>query len=184
MFVCFCSRRLVGDVLLCTGFLSYSGPFNQEFRDMLMSKWQKDMKSRKIPFTANLNVTAMLVDAATVSSFVHFLFVFVFAGARCENEVYAHVPESVQIAWHIHSDIDRLLIFNCWTLFTHSIRSWFGFQALMKIFVQERTVEIDVGRQCGCHYVMWKTPLPVDWDMLKKGGLRFDITGHMTFMII
>ena len=70
--VCFCSRRLVGDVLLCTGFLSYSGPFNQEFRDMLMSKWQKDMKSRKIPFTANLNVTAMLVDAATASSFVHF----------------------------------------------------------------------------------------------------------------
>ncbi|CAH3041642.1 unnamed protein product [Pocillopora meandrina] len=58
--------RLVGDVLLCTGFLSYSGPFNQEFRDMLMGKWQKDMKSRKIPFTANLNVTAMLVDAATV----------------------------------------------------------------------------------------------------------------------
>lgn len=59
-------HRLVGDVLLCTGFLSYSGPFNQEFRDMLMGKWQKDMKSRKIPFTANLNVTAMLVDAATV----------------------------------------------------------------------------------------------------------------------
>ncbi|XP_044176214.1 LOW QUALITY PROTEIN: dynein axonemal heavy chain 5-like [Acropora millepora] len=58
--------RLVGDVLLCTGFLSYSGPFNQEFRDMLISKWQKDMKTRKIPFTANLNVTAMLVDAATV----------------------------------------------------------------------------------------------------------------------
>ena len=53
-------------MLLCTGFLSYSGPFNQEFRDMLMGKWQKDMKSRKIPFTANLNVTGMLVDAATV----------------------------------------------------------------------------------------------------------------------
>ena len=57
----------MGDVLLCTGFLSYSGPFNQEFRDMLMGKWQKDTKSRKIPFTANLNVTGMLVDAATVN---------------------------------------------------------------------------------------------------------------------
>ena len=34
---------------------------------MLMGKWQKDMKSRKIPFTANLNVTGMLVDGATVS---------------------------------------------------------------------------------------------------------------------
>ena len=84
IFVYFCSRRLVGDVLLCTGFLSYSGPFNQEFRDMLISKWQKDMKTRKIPFTANLNVTAMLVDAATVSSFVHFLFVVVCVCAcRC-----------------------------------------------------------------------------------------------------
>ena len=34
---------------------------------MLMGKWQKDMKSRKIPFTTNLNVTGMLVDAATVN---------------------------------------------------------------------------------------------------------------------
>lgn len=58
--------RLVGDVLVCTGFLSYSGPFNQEFREMLMSKWQKEMKSRKIPFSSDLNVTGMLADSATV----------------------------------------------------------------------------------------------------------------------
>ncbi|EDO35603.1 predicted protein [Nematostella vectensis] len=58
--------RLVGDVLVCTGFLSYSGPFNQEFRELLMSNWQKEMKSRKIPFTSNLNVTGMMVDGATV----------------------------------------------------------------------------------------------------------------------
>lgn len=57
-------------MLLCTGFLSYSGPFNQEFRDMMMGNWQKEMKSRKIPFTANLNVSGMLVDAATVSNSV------------------------------------------------------------------------------------------------------------------
>ena len=58
--------RLVGDVLLATGFLSYSGPFNQEFRSSLMHGWEKELAKRKIPFTPNLNITAMLVDNATI----------------------------------------------------------------------------------------------------------------------
>ncbi|KAH3783309.1 hypothetical protein DPMN_161245 [Dreissena polymorpha] len=61
------SDRLVGDVLLCTGFLSYSGPFNQEFRNKLISNWQKEMFNRRIPFTTDLNLINMLVDNATVS---------------------------------------------------------------------------------------------------------------------
>lgn len=44
-------QRLVGDVLLCTGFLSYCGPFNQEFRTLLNKAWKKEMVSVKIPFT-------------------------------------------------------------------------------------------------------------------------------------
>ena len=59
--------RLVGDVLLATGFLSYSGPFNQEFRAKLQKDWQKEMKTRRIPFTAGLNLIEMLVDNPTVS---------------------------------------------------------------------------------------------------------------------
>ncbi|KAK6173326.1 hypothetical protein SNE40_016798 [Patella caerulea] len=59
-------EKLVGDVLLCTGFLSYSGPFNQEFRTKLQDNWQKEMQQRKIPFTKNLNLTSMLVDNATI----------------------------------------------------------------------------------------------------------------------
>ena len=59
--------RLVGDVLLLTGFLSYSGPFNQEFRTTQQKVWCKELMSRSIPFTAELNLTAMLVDNATVS---------------------------------------------------------------------------------------------------------------------
>eukprot|EP00794_Sanderia_malayensis_P018805 gene18805-20701_t len=59
--------RLVGDVLLCTGFLSYSGPFNQEFRSTLFHNWQKEMRQRKIPFTQELNVTSELVDSATIA---------------------------------------------------------------------------------------------------------------------
>ncbi|XP_074730357.1 dynein axonemal heavy chain 5 isoform X5 [Strix uralensis] len=61
------TKRLVGDVLLATAFLSYSGPFNQEFRNLLLNDWQKEMKSRKIPFGNNLNLIEMLTDAATIS---------------------------------------------------------------------------------------------------------------------
>ena len=59
-------EQLVGDVLLATGFLSYSGPFNQEFRTILMKGWEKELYKRSIPFTTDLNITAMLVDVATI----------------------------------------------------------------------------------------------------------------------
>ncbi|KAK2844298.1 hypothetical protein Q5P01_010957 [Channa striata] len=61
------TKRLVGDVLLATAFLSYSGPFNQEFRNVLLSDWQLELKQRSIPFGNNLNLTEMLTDPATIS---------------------------------------------------------------------------------------------------------------------
>ncbi|XP_027535095.1 dynein heavy chain 5, axonemal-like isoform X3 [Neopelma chrysocephalum] len=57
---------LVGNVLLATGFLSYSGPFNQEYRNLLLHLWKKEMDNKKIPYSNNLNLTDMLVDNATV----------------------------------------------------------------------------------------------------------------------
>ncbi|XP_021242640.1 dynein heavy chain 5, axonemal-like isoform X8 [Numida meleagris] len=59
--------HLVGNVLLATGFLSYSGPFNQEYRNLLLHLWKKEMNNSKIPYSNDLNLTGMLVDNATVS---------------------------------------------------------------------------------------------------------------------
>jgi dynein heavy chain len=58
--------RLVGDVLLATGFLSYSGPFNQEFRNLLLKTWRKLMMTSKIPYSDELDLIQMLVDNATI----------------------------------------------------------------------------------------------------------------------
>lgn len=71
-------NRLVGDILLCTGFLSYLGPFNQIFRNHLLKDlWEIELKARKIPFTENLNLISMLVDPPTVSvAFLIILFDF------------------------------------------------------------------------------------------------------------
>ncbi|CBY15208.1 unnamed protein product, partial [Oikopleura dioica] len=59
-------RRLVGDVLLANGFLSYSGPFNQEFRSKLLDGWRKKLNFHDIPFTEDLNLIKMLVDDPTI----------------------------------------------------------------------------------------------------------------------
>uniref|UniRef100_A0A8D1HDV9 AAA+ ATPase domain-containing protein n=1 Tax=Sus scrofa TaxID=9823 RepID=A0A8D1HDV9_PIG len=61
------AEMLVGDILLCTGFLSYLGPFNQIFRNYLLKdQWEVELKARKIPFTENLNLISMLVDPPTI----------------------------------------------------------------------------------------------------------------------
>jgi dynein heavy chain len=49
-------NRLVGDVLLATGFLSYSGPFNQDFRSLMMKNWKKELVQNKIPFSDDVNI--------------------------------------------------------------------------------------------------------------------------------
>ena len=58
--------RLIGDVLVCTGFLSYQGPFNQDFRALMSKDWQKLLRDRKIPFSSNINVVDYLTDSTTI----------------------------------------------------------------------------------------------------------------------
>ena len=56
----------MGDVLLASAFLSYCGPFNQEFRSLLLTCWKKELKTRGIPYSEKLNLTSMLSDSATI----------------------------------------------------------------------------------------------------------------------
>lgn len=60
------TERLVGDVVILTGFLGYTGPFNQEFRMVLEENWVQNLTDKKIPFTLNLSVIECLTDTATV----------------------------------------------------------------------------------------------------------------------
>ena len=60
------SDRLIGDVVMLTGFLSYAGPFNQEFRTKLLSNWKKELADRKVPYSPDLHVTNTLVDQPTI----------------------------------------------------------------------------------------------------------------------
>ena len=54
--------RLIGDALLACSFLSYSGPFNQQFRETLFEKWEKLLKRKNLPFTENLDVINLLIN--------------------------------------------------------------------------------------------------------------------------
>lgn len=58
--------RLVGDVVILTGFLSYTGPFNQEFRALLQKTWQHELDKRRIPFTSTINIVERLTDTTTI----------------------------------------------------------------------------------------------------------------------
>ncbi|CAG4978478.1 unnamed protein product [Parnassius apollo] len=59
-------ERLVGDILLLIGFLSYSGPFNQEYRNLLVTNWLSELIKRKVPVSMNLSITEELTDSATI----------------------------------------------------------------------------------------------------------------------
>lgn len=72
---------------LCS-FLSYSGPFNQEFRTMLLGTWLNDLLKRKIPVSMNLNITEQLTDTATVIESDIAFFVTVINKMRMSKKIY------------------------------------------------------------------------------------------------
>ncbi|XP_035785030.1 dynein heavy chain 8, axonemal-like [Anopheles albimanus] len=60
------TERLVGDVLILTGFLSYTGPFNQEYRTGLQASWSAELNRRRIPVSRAVDITESLTDSATI----------------------------------------------------------------------------------------------------------------------
>jgi dynein heavy chain len=60
-------QRLVGDVALACAFVAYCGPFNQDFREYLITeKFTRDLKDRKIPLSINIDLTDFLADIGTI----------------------------------------------------------------------------------------------------------------------
>ncbi|KAI8825885.1 dynein heavy chain and region D6 of dynein motor-domain-containing protein [Fimicolochytrium jonesii] len=60
--------QLVGDCLLVSGFLSYTGAFNWELRHELMYKrWMVDVSSKKVPLSDNFRIEGLLVTDVEMS---------------------------------------------------------------------------------------------------------------------
>lgn len=69
------TERLVGDSIILSAFLSYAGPFNQEFRDLSQNDWYDEVLQRRIPISKSVNITTNLTDMATIGkhtlTFIH-----------------------------------------------------------------------------------------------------------------
>ena len=61
-------KVVVGDVLLASAFVSYVGPFNKAFRDIIIQKeFMSFFVSNKIPMSPNSNPITILTDEATIA---------------------------------------------------------------------------------------------------------------------
>jgi dynein heavy chain len=59
-------KVIVGDVLMSSAFVSYAGPFNKHFRDiMIREDFEKYFKSNKIAMSPNVDPVKLLTDEAT-----------------------------------------------------------------------------------------------------------------------
>ena len=57
-------RKLVGDVAIVCGFVSYCGPFNSIFREQLLKRFTEDCAFRELPKSSDIAVVKFIVDDA------------------------------------------------------------------------------------------------------------------------
>lgn len=60
-------KTLVGDVLITAAFISYSGPFNRQFRTDLLTKWIARVKELKIPMQEEFDPLQLLTNDALIA---------------------------------------------------------------------------------------------------------------------
>ena len=59
-------KVIVGDVLMSSAFVSYAGPFNKTFRNIMINEnFEKYFKTNKIPMSPNMEPVKLLTDEAT-----------------------------------------------------------------------------------------------------------------------
>ena len=64
-------NKLIGDCLLCSAFLIYTGPFNYQYRmKMLYEDWYKDILENAINCTDNLTVQLRLTDEVEKTNWI------------------------------------------------------------------------------------------------------------------
>jgi dynein heavy chain len=54
--------NLVGNIILAAGYISYVAPFTSKYRSSLLLRWQKFAKEKKIPYSSDFKVDAILGD--------------------------------------------------------------------------------------------------------------------------
>jgi dynein heavy chain len=59
-------ERLVGDVSMAAGFVTYCGPFNAEFREKINAEFLNDTAKLQVPSNDKVKIIEFLVDNATV----------------------------------------------------------------------------------------------------------------------
>jgi len=58
--------QLLGNAAICSAFIAYGGPFNFEFRQLLIKDYFKaEIDKRSLPYTRDLNLENFLVDEST-----------------------------------------------------------------------------------------------------------------------
>lgn len=60
--------QLVGDCILLSGFLSYTGAFNWELRnDLIYNRWMVDLRSKGVPISSDFKVEKLLAEEVEIS---------------------------------------------------------------------------------------------------------------------